>query len=89
VLRPDIVWFGEIPLYMDEIAEALRHCGVFVAIGTSGQVWPAAGFVREVRGRARTVELNLEPSGGAALFDEVHTGPATQVVPEWVAGLLG
>lgn len=87
-LRPDIVWFGEIPLYMDEIAEALHRCGLFVAVGTSGQVWPAAGFVQEVRGRARTVELNLEPSGGAALFDEVRTGAATQTVPAWVAGLL-
>lgn len=87
-LRPDIVWFGEIPLYMDEIGDALHRCGLFIAIGTSGQVWPAAGFVAEVRGRARTVELNLEASGGSGLFDEVRNGPATRVVPAFVAGLL-
>lgn len=88
-LRPDIVWFGEIPLYMDEITEALRRrCGLFIAIGTSGKVWPAAGFISEVRGRARTVELNLERSDGASLFDEEHNGAATQVVPAFVADLL-
>ncbi|HET9017958.1 MAG TPA: NAD-dependent protein deacylase, partial [Acetobacteraceae bacterium] len=62
--------------------------GLFIAIGTSGSVYPAAGFVAEVRGRARTVELNLQPSDGVDLFDEAHHGPATQVVPAFVAGLL-
>ena len=88
-VRPDIVWFGEVPMHMEEIAEALHGCGLFVSIGTSGSVYPAAGFVAEVRGRARTVELNLEPSEGVGLFDEARHGPATQVVPEFVAGLLG
>ena len=87
-MRPDVVWFGEMPLHMERIAAALDRCGLFVAIGTSGNVYPAAGFVAEVRGRAHTVELNLEPSEGARLFDEVHHGPATQVVPAFVAGLL-
>ena len=73
---------------MARIGAALARCGLFVAIGTSGNVYPAAGFVAELRGRARTVELNLEPSDGAALFDEAHRGPATRVVPEFVAGLL-
>ncbi len=87
-MRPDVVWFGEMPLHMARIGAALARCGLFVAIGTSGSVYPAAGFVAELRGRARTVELNLEPSDGAALFDEAHRGPATRVVPEFVAGLL-
>ena len=67
---------------------SLEGCGLFVSIGTSGSVYPAAGFVAGVRGRAHTVELNLEPSDGAALFDEARHGPATLVVPEYVAGLL-
>lgn len=62
--------------------------GIVVSIGTSGRVYPAAGFVAEVRGRARTVELNLEPSDGASLFDEAIHGPATQVVPAFVVRLL-
>lgn len=88
-VRPDIVWFGEMPMHLEEIGAALQGCRLFVSIGTSGSVYPAAGFVAEVRGRARTVELNLEPSEGAALFDEARHGPATQVVPDFVAGLLG
>ena len=88
-VRPDIVWFGEMPMHMEEIAVALDGCGLFISIGTSGSVYPAAGFVAGVRGRARTVELNLEPSEGVALFDEARHGPATQVVPDFVAGLLG
>lgn len=88
-VRPDIVWFGEVPMHMEEIAGALETCALFVAIGTSGTVYPAAGFVAGVRGRARTVELNLEPSDGAALFDEAYHGPATRVVPAFVADLLG
>lgn len=87
-LRPDIVWFGEMPMGMDRIEAALAGCGLFVSIGTSGNVYPAAGFVAEVRGQARTVELNLEPSEGARLFDEAHHGPATAVVPPFVDALL-
>jgi NAD-dependent deacetylase len=88
-LRPDIVWFGEVPFGLETIDAALAGCGIFAAIGTSGQVWPAAGFVRAVRGRARTLELNLEAGEGARLFDEVRLGPATVTVPRLVAELLG
>jgi len=76
------------PRRMQEIEAALDACGLFLSIGTSGAVYPAAGFVSEVRGRARTVELNLEPSEGATLFDEAIYGPATRVVPAFVARLL-
>ena len=84
-MRPDVVWFGEMPREMERIEAALDRCRLFVAIGTSGSVYPAAGFAAQVRGRARTVELNLEPSGGR--FDEGRYGPATGVVPEWVESL--
>ena len=87
-MRPDVVWFGEMPLHMERIMAVLDRCGLFVAIGTSGSVYPAAGFVAEVRGRAHTVELNLEPSEVAGQFDEAHHGPATRVVPDFVARLL-
>jgi NAD-dependent deacetylase len=87
-MRPDIVWFGEMPYHMDRIAAALARCGLFISVGTSGEVYPAAGFVADVRGRARTVELNLEPSQGVSLFDEARHGPATQVVPAYVERLL-
>lgn len=87
-LRPHVVWFREVPLGMERIAAALDACGLFVSIGTSGNVHPAAGFVAELRGRARTIELNLEPSEGTPLFDEVIHGPATQVVPAFVERLL-
>lgn len=87
-MRPHVVWFGEMPLEMDRIGEALEGCGLFVSIGTSGAVYPAAGFVAEVRGRARTVELNLESSGIVSSFDDVRHGPATQVVPAFVEELL-
>jgi NAD-dependent deacetylase len=87
-MRPDIVWFGEVPMHMPAIAAALDECGLFVSIGTSGNVYPAAGFVAEVRGQAHTVELNLEPSVGAGLFNEARLGPATEVVPAFVAELL-
>ena len=89
-LRPHVVWFGEMPLEMDRIYEALGRCGVFISIGTSGNVYPAAGFVQEVRqvAGARTVELNLEPSEGATLFEERHYGPATEIVPAYVLRLL-
>lgn len=89
-LRPHVVWFGEMPLYMEEIYAALESCDLFLSIGTSGQVYPAAGFVAEVRRwrRAHTVELNLDPSDGASLFAEKIFGPATEVVPDYVARLL-
>jgi NAD-dependent deacetylase len=86
-LRPHIVWFGEVPFEMERSYAALVRCGLFVSIGTSGNVYPAAGFVAEVRNRARTVELNLEPSEGARLFDEARHGPATRLVPDFVAAL--
>jgi NAD-dependent deacetylase len=89
-LRPNVVWFGEMPRALDAIQAALADCGLFLSIGTSGNVYPAAGFVALVRrlGRAHTVELNLEPSQGAALFAETHYGPATQIVPAYVKALL-
>lgn len=89
-LRPDVVWFGEVPYRMDEIYFALERCGLFVAIGTSGQVYPAAGFVQAVRamGDAPTVEINLEPSGTSPLFDEQRCGPAGELVPAFVEELL-
>jgi len=90
VLRPHVVWFGEMPLEMERILDALDRCGLFVSIGTSGNVYPAAGFVQQVmaRGQAETVELNLEPSQGATLFDRAVYGPATEVVPAFVDQLL-
>lgn len=89
-LRPDIVWFGEMPYAMDRIDAALSACDVFVSIGTSGAVYPAAGFVDAARAAgAATLELNLEPSAGTALFDEARHGPAGVLVPAWVAGVLG
>lgn len=88
-LRPDVVWFGEMPYYMDEIYAALREADLFVSIGTSGAVYPAAGFVRTARDLgARTLELNLEPSQGTLWFDEARHGPATEVVPAWVDEIL-
>lgn len=88
-LRPHIVWFEEMPLYMDEIEKALAACRVFVSIGTSGNVYPAAGFARMARANgARVVELNLERSQGAAVFHEGHYGPATAIVPAWVESVL-
>ena len=82
VMRPHIVWFGEMPLQMERIKRALEACDLFVSIGTSGAVYPAAGFVQAARyAGARTVEINLEPTSGARLFDEGVYGPATQAVP--------
>ncbi len=87
--RPDVVWFGEVPLYLTEIAMHLTSADLFVAIGTSGTVYPAAGFVAEAaRSGARTVEINLEPSNVAGQFDEVILGPATETVPDWVNRVL-
>ena len=90
-LRPHVVWFGEMPFYMERIYAALQRCDLFVSIGTSGLVYPAAGFVAEARraGRAHTVELNLEASDGHSLFAERIYGPATTVVPAYAARLLG
>lgn len=88
-LRPDIVWFGEMPYHMQKIYHALNRADLFVSIGTSGAVYPAAGFVREARSNGvRTVELNLEPSKGSRWFDEARHGPATQIVPDWVDEIL-
>ncbi len=87
-LRPHIVWFGEIPLRMAEIEAALADCDLFVAIGTSGAVYPAAGFVRLARmAGARTVEINLAPTAGRDLFDEGLYGPATVTTPDLFDGL--
>jgi NAD-dependent deacetylase len=89
-VRPDVVWFGEMPYRMEEIWGRIAGCALFVAIGTSGSVYPAAAFVADAKHRgARTLEINLEPSENAAFFDETRLGPASRKVPEWVAGLLG
>ena len=89
-LRPDVVWFGEVPYRMDDIFAALREADLFVSIGTSGAVYPAAGFVRTAGDLgAATLELNLERSAGSAWFDETRLGPASEVVPAWVEELLG
>jgi NAD-dependent deacetylase len=88
-LRPHVVWFGEMPLYMNEIESALRQCDLFVAIGTSGNVYPAAGFFQIAKAHgAHTVELNLEPSVTGSQFDECHYGLATVVVPTFFNRLL-
>lgn len=87
--RPDVVWFGEVPHHMDRIGAALVSADMFVAIGTSGVVYPAAGFVEVARKvGAATLELNLAPSERASQFDDAMFGPATQVVPDWVASVL-
>jgi NAD-dependent deacetylase len=89
-MRPDIVWFGEMPHGLDAIEAALAAADLFVAAGTSGAVYPAAGYVAMARAHGiRTVELNLEPSDNAAAFDERRYGPATDVVPRFVAALIG
>ena len=88
-VRPDIVWFGEMPYQMDAIEAALMDCDLFVSIGTSGAVYPAAGFVQTAKYRgAHTVEINLEPSQGSLFFDERRYGMASEEVPEWVNELL-
>jgi NAD-dependent deacetylase len=89
LLRPDIVFFGEVPYQMDHIEEALAGASLFVSIGTSGAVYPAAGFVRMARAMGvETLELNLEPSAGSGWFDDCRHGPASLVVPRWVDELL-
>ena len=88
-LRPDIVWFGEMPYDMDRIDAALARCDLFVSVGTSGAVYPAAGFVQTARHhRAYCLEINLEPSAGTGWFDEARHGPAGLLVPAWVDELL-
>nr|WP_207912250.1 NAD-dependent deacylase [Parafrankia sp. BMG5.11] len=88
-LRPDVVWFGEMPYRMDEIYSALRAADLFVSIGASGAVYPAAGLVREARELGiATLELNLERSQGSAWFDETQLGPASELVPAWVEQML-
>lgn len=88
-LRPDIVWFGEMPYDMERIDRALMTADLFLSIGTSGAVYPAAGYVQTARHcGARTLELNLEPSQGSVYFDETRSGPATTLVPAWVEEVL-
>jgi NAD-dependent deacetylase len=88
-MRPDVVWFGEMPYQMEEIGRLIEACDLFVSIGTSGNVYPAAGFVEEAKAHgARTIELNLEPSEGASHFDEAINGRATEIVPAFVERLL-
>jgi NAD-dependent deacetylase len=89
MLRPDVVWFGEIPYGMDEIQQRLYDADLFVSIGTSGVVYPAAGFLHLASAAgARTLELNLEPSAASTDFDEARHGPASQLVPAWVDEVL-
>ncbi|WP_024589066.1 Sir2 family NAD+-dependent deacetylase [Aliihoeflea sp. 2WW] len=88
-LRPDVVWFGEMPYQMERISAAIALCDLFVSIGTSGNVYPAAGFVEEAKmAGAHTVELNLEPSEGRSHFAEAHYGLATELVPAFVDRVL-
>lgn len=88
-LRPDIVFFGEMPYAMDRIDTALMEADLFVSIGTSGAVYPAAGFVQSARhAGADTLELNLDPSAGSLHFHETRLGAAGVLVPEWVAQML-
>lgn len=88
-LRPDIVFFGEMPYQMERIESAISGCDLFVSIGTSGAVYPAAGFVQTARWHgAATLEINLEPSQGSLFFDESRMGQAGKLVPAWVEELL-
>ncbi|OTA19681.1 NAD-dependent deacylase [Xenorhabdus beddingii] len=88
-LRPHVVWFGEMPLGMEQIYSALADADIFIAIGTSGHVYPAAGFVHEAKlSGAQTVELNLEPSQVESLFDEKHYGHASEIVTQYVRSLI-
>ncbi len=88
-VRPDVVWFGEMPYQMEEIGGALMEADLFISIGTSGRVYPAASFVQGAREvGAHTVELNLEASEGVTLFHEAIHGKATKIVPDYVAKIL-
>ncbi|BFM15211.1 NAD-dependent protein deacylase [Maricurvus nonylphenolicus] len=87
-LRPHVVWFGEMPLYMDDIERVLSQCDLFVSLGTSGNVYPAAGFFQMAKAHgAHTVELNLEPSNHGSHFDQQFYGPATEVVEEFFTSI--
>ena len=89
-VRPDIVWFGEMPYEMERIFAALARADLFVSIGTSGAVYPAAGFVQTASYcGARCIEMNLEPSQGSIFFDESRMGRASDLVPAWVEEVLG
>ncbi|CAK7057352.1 MAG: NAD-dependent protein deacylase [Desulfovibrio sp.] len=88
-MRPHIVWFEEMPLYMDEIERALSRCATFVSIGTSGNVYPAAGFSAQARSAgAKVLEINMEPSATARHFHDGRYGPASKMVPAWVEEVL-
>lgn len=88
-LRPHVVWFGEVPFFLDKILKELEECDLFVAIGTSGTVYPAAGFVELARNQgAKCVEINLKPAENAHLFHEHRYGPASKEVPKWVEEVL-
>lgn len=88
-IRPDIVWFGEMPLFMEQIYRSISQADIFISIGTSGNVYPAAGFVQDASSNgARTIELNLEPSEGHSNFDEARYGFASEMVPQFVDELL-
>jgi NAD-dependent deacetylase len=88
-LRPHVVWFGEMPFHLDEVGIALRRADLFVSIGTSGRVYPAAGFVELARAAGvRTLEMNLDESAATGAFDESRRGPASALVPEWVGEIL-
>lgn len=88
-LRPNVVWFGEMPFGMDEASDAVTQSDLFVAIGTSGAVYPAAGLVQlAARHGVRTCELNLAPSENYEAFDDAHYGPATEIVPAWADALM-
>lgn len=88
-LRPHIVWFGEMPLQMEGIYQAIAECDIFIAVGTSGNVYPAAGFVHEAKSHgAQTIEFNLEPTASREDFIEGHYGPASLTLPAWVEMFL-
>ncbi len=88
-LRPNVVWFGELPFQLDDIDRALRRADLFVAIGTSGAVYPAAGFVADARANGvPTCEINLDAADNADCFDEARYGPASETVPVWVEEIL-
>ncbi|GJL91929.1 NAD-dependent deacylase [Hyphococcus sp.] len=88
-MRPHVVWFGEMPRHMDDAADAIMAAELFVSIGTSGSVYPAAGFAAEARAlNVPTIELNLEPSENAYLFSDARYGPASRIVPAWVDDIL-
>jgi NAD-dependent deacetylase len=88
-IRPDIVWFGEMPFHMEQIEQALSHADLFISLGTSGNVYPAAGFVAIAKGfGAKTVEVNLEPSSTNEQFDQHYYGPATEVLPSYLDSLV-